>query len=245
MEFVTELKQIEVLQSEHILSIRKYIQKKYPTASTNQRSIILADAINKVIDEYIPFIVGVLFLSAVLLSYLFVVRQDNNVNQMNTTQANTIQVNTISKSQLSELQYRSVDKNRLLQYLSRKGSLLGEEPYFSAIIQASQEYDLNPLLLFAIAGQEQAYVPKNGKNTRLIANNPFNVYGSWQIYNTNILDSARIAANLIVTLSKNRPLSIDPLVWINRKYAEDKTWQVGVRKLLEELNKALIVKGSI
>ena len=50
MEFVAELKQFEVLQSDHILTIRNYIQKKYPTASTQQQSIILADAINKVID---------------------------------------------------------------------------------------------------------------------------------------------------------------------------------------------------
>lgn len=105
----------------------------------------------------------------------------------------------------------------------------------ACIIQASQEYDLNPLLLFAIAGQEQAFVPKNERNAKQIANNPFNVYGSWQIYNTTILDSSRIAANLIVTLSKDKPLSIDPLVWINTKYAEDKTWHIGVRKLLNEL----------
>jgi len=129
-----------------------------------------------------------------------------------------------------------------MQVLSKRGSLLCEEPYFSAIMRASREYDINPLLLFAITGQEQSFVPKNGNNARLIANNPFNVYGSWQVYNTNIMDSARTAAQLVATLSKNRPLSIDPIVWINTKYAEDKTWHVGVTKLLEELNKAIIVE---
>lgn len=400
MEFVVELKQFEVLQSDHILTIRNYIQKKYPTASTQQQSIILADAINKVIDiclidfnkgirdqvkfgvlhraainnnynisgsdifraclfikdtgenfnasltnwlnkncctpikeehidllltkvanshneyfdyeleyiidksirdlendnginrsividtpsfegsfvervrttyeyfkgkmiiKYIPYhiLVAILLLSASLYTYLFVVRQDNSVDEIKPqmifaelqyklrndgtflAQDNTFQQNYVNEQLMYKLQYRQVDKNSLLQYLSRKGSLLCEEPYFSSIFQASDEYDLNPLLLFAIAGQEQSYVPKNAKNAKLIANNPFNVYGSWQVYNTTILDSARIAANLIVTLSKNRPASIDPIVWINTKYAEDKTWNVGVRKLFEELDKEVTVE---
>ena len=403
MEFVAELKQFEVLQSDHILTIRNYIQKKYPTASTQQQSIILADAINKVIDiclldfnkgirdqvkfgvlqraainnnynisgsdvfraclfikdtgenfnaslinwltkncctpikekhidllltkvanshneyfdyeleyiigksipdlendnsitqsmvidtssfegsfvervrtnyeylkekmiiKYIPYhiLVAILLLSASLYTYLFIVRQDNSANEINPqmifaelqyklrndgtflTQENTYQQNNVNEQLMYELQYRQVDKNSLLQYLSRKGSLLCEEPYYSSIIQASIEYNLNPLLLFAIAGQEQSFVPKNARNAQLIANNPFNVYGSWQVYNTNILDSSRIAANLIVTLNKNRPPSIDPIVWINTKYAEDKKWNVGVKKLLEELEKEVIVESAL
>jgi len=398
MEFVAELNQLAVLQSNQIRSFKNYIQKKHPTASTQQRSIILADAINKVIDkyiqgfnkgikdqvivgvlqravtkdnyniygsdifraclfikdtgenfkaslinwlnincsnpvkekyidllltkvansyqeyvdyeleyiidksmpdlnndfginqslaidasyfggvllervratyeylkrkiiiEYIPhhFLVASLLVSAALTTNQFLVRQDNSVNEINPqmllaglryperndgtflTQENTYEQNNLKEQLMDKLQYRHVDKESLLQYLSRRGSLLGEEPYFSSIIQASQEYDLNPLVLFAVAGQEQAYVPKKAKNARLIANNPFNVYGSWRVYNTNILDSSRIAANLIVTLSKNRPSSIDPIVWINTKYAEDKTWYIGVNKLLEELNKGAI-----
>ncbi|MHB9143042.1 MAG: hypothetical protein ACYC25_14320 [Paludibacter sp.] len=377
MGFVAELKQFEVLQSGHILTIRNYIEKKYPTYSTQQHSIILADAINKVIDEHIPYftkeirdqvkfevlqkavinnnydicgsdifraclyikdtgenfnsslidwlnkncctpiiekqlellltkvansyheyvnyeldyiisnseqnveignsstlidtsysgeyfvdrlrttydylngkisikgipyhiLVATLLLSVSLSTFLFVGRQDNIVIR------ETIQEqNPIKEQQMSELQYRQIDKNSLLQYLSKRESLLCEEPYFSSIIQASQEYDLNPLVLFAIAGQEQAYVPKNEKDAKLIANNPFNVFGSWQKYNTDILDSSRIAANFIVTLSENRPSSIDPLVWINTKYAEDKTWNVGVRKLLEELDKEVKVVQSV
>ena len=403
MEFVAELKQFEVLQSDHILTIRNYIQKKYPTASTQQQSIILADAINKVIDiclldfnkgirdqvkygvlqraainnnynisgsdifraclfikdtgenfnaslinwltkncctpikekhidllltkvanshneyfdheleyiisksipdlenanritqsividtssfegsivervrttyeylkekmiiKYIPYhiLVAILLLSASLYTYLFIVRQENSANEINPqmifaelqyklrndgtflTQDITYRQNYVNEQLMYKLQYRQVDKKSLIQYLSRKGSLLCEEPYYSSIIQASLEYNLNPLLLFAIAGQEQSFVPKNAKNAQLIANNPFNVYGSWQVYNTNILDSSRIAANLIATLNKNRPPSIDPIVWINTKYAEDKKWNVGVKKLLEELEKEVIDKRDL
>lgn len=402
LEFVAELKEFEVLQSDHIHTIRNYIQKKYPTASTKQQSIILADAINKVIDiclldfnkgirdqvkygvlqraainnnynisgsdifraclfikdtgenfnaslinwltkncctpikekhidllltkvadshneyfdyeleyiisrsipdlendnsiiqsividtssfegsfvervctyeffkekiiiKYIPYhiIVAILLLSASLYTYLFIVRPDNRANEINPpmifaelqyklrndgtflTQDIRYRQNYLNEQLMYKLQYRQVDKKSLIQYLSRKGSLLCEEPYYSSIIQASIEYNLNPLLLFAIAGQEQSFVPRNARNAQLIANNPFNVYGSWQVYNTNILDSSRTAANLIVTLNKNRPPSIDPIVWINTKYAEDKKWNVGVKKLLEELEKEVIVERDL
>ena len=53
MEFITELKQFEVLQSNQITLFRNYIQKRYPTASIQQRSIILSDAIHKVFDKYL------------------------------------------------------------------------------------------------------------------------------------------------------------------------------------------------
>ena len=381
MEFITELKQFEVLQSNQITLFRNYIQKRYPTASIQQRSIILSDAINKVIDkylqdfnkvirdqvkfevlqravitgnyniygsdifraclfikdtgenfnaslvnwlnknccnpieekhidlllakvansyneyidyeleyivgksifnleedysinptilidtsylrgyfvervrstyeylkgkitrEYIPYqiLVTSLMLTALLIFAGLQYKEINNV-AFPTQEENTHQQDNLDEQRMYDLQYKQVDETRLIQFLSRKGSLLCVEPYFSSIIQASHEYDINPLLLFAIAGQEQSFVPKNAKNARLIANNPFNVYGSWQVYNTNILDSSRIAANLVATLNKNRPLSIDPIFWINTKYAEDKMWHVGVTKLLEELNKAVITE---
>ena len=41
--------------------------------------------------------------------------------------------------------------------------------------------------------------------SRKIANNPFNVYHSWQEFNTTIDDSARIAGNTIIRLSFERP----------------------------------------
>ncbi|TGE35124.1 hypothetical protein E4K67_26910 [Desulfosporosinus fructosivorans] len=400
MEFVAELKQFKVLQSNQIISFRNYIQRKYPTASIEQRSIILADSIDKVIDKYIQdfnkrirdqvkvevlrravitdnynicgsdifraclfikdtgenfnaalinwlnnkccspieekhidlllikvansyneyfnyeleyiidksifnqeddcrinptivietsyfrgflverfranydylkgkiirdYILYQVLVASLMLTAIFnssqVVRQINSVTGINPqmifaglqykekndevvpTQENTHQQD--NKEQLMyKLQYRQLDEKSLIQFLSRKGSILCEEPYYSSIIQASHEYDIDPLLLFAITGQEQSFVPKNAKNAKMIANNPFNVYGSWQAYNTNILDSSRIAANLVATLRKDRPLSIDPIVWINTKYAEDKTWHVGVRLLMEELNNEVIVERN-
>ncbi len=137
----------------------------------------------------------------------------------------------------AHLKYRPINETGLKDFLTKKNSLLAETPYFSAIIQAAEEFNVNPLLLFAIAGHEQAFVAKTHKDARKIANNPFNVYHSWREYNTDIRDSARIAARTVVNSSNDRPESVDPIIWINNKYAEDKNWWKGVSQILENLEK--------
>lgn len=136
------------------------------------------------------------------------------------------------------LQYDDFDPDKLKAYLLRKNSLLASEPYYSAIVKAGAHYNVNPLLLFAITGQEQGFVPKSGKQSSVIANNPFNVFHSWSEYNTTIEDSASIAAKLLVQFSRDRPASEHPLAWINRKYAEDPKWWQGVDKIFAALVKA-------
>ncbi|WP_219837495.1 hypothetical protein [Paenibacillus sp. R14(2021)] len=134
-----------------------------------------------------------------------------------------------------ELRYIEVDRSKLVRYLTAKSSLLAEEPYLSAIIGAAKKHNIHPLLLFAITGQEQAFVPKTAKNARKIANNPFNVYYSWQDYNTTIEESANIAGKTINHLSFERPNDVDALEWINRKYAEDDNWSNGVSRILKAM----------
>ncbi|HOV79154.1 MAG TPA: hypothetical protein PK728_03540 [Bacillota bacterium] len=135
----------------------------------------------------------------------------------------------------AELQFKPVDIYKLQNCLHERNSLLADGPYFTAILKTAEEFNINPLLLFAITGQEQAFVPRNGANAKKIANNPFNVHRSWQEYNTDIGDASRIAAITIINLSRNRPETADPVSWINRTYSEDKNWWQGVRKILEEL----------
>ncbi|WP_165279926.1 glucosaminidase domain-containing protein [Paenibacillus protaetiae] len=134
-----------------------------------------------------------------------------------------------------ELRYTDVDKQRLADYLAKRSSLLAQEPYLSAIIAVSKQFDIHPLLLFAITGQEQGFVPATHKQAEQIANNPFNVFHSWKEYNTNITDSAEIASRTIVRLSKGRPEGVDPFAWINREYAEDPNWSKGVRTIFAAL----------
>lgn len=136
--------------------------------------------------------------------------------------------------------YIDVNKEKLRSFLINKNSLLAEEPYFSSIINSSKEFNLNPLILFAITGQEQSFVPKTDKSSKKIANNPFNVFYSWMEYNTDIVDSSKIACRTIINLCEDRPMGEDPFKWINRKYAEDKNWYKGVQYIYNDLVNNLI-----
>lgn len=139
-----------------------------------------------------------------------------------------------------ELQYIEVDKELLRKWLLDRDSMLGEEPYLTSILDIAKEYNINPLFMIAITGQEQGFVPKKHKNALKIANNPFNVYESWSQYNTDIEDSTKIAAQTIINLSKDRPEDAHAIQWINNKYAEDKNWWVGVNRIFNRLKEEII-----
>ncbi len=137
--------------------------------------------------------------------------------------------------------YRTGNFNALRQYLLDKNSVLAEEPYYSEIFRQAEKHNINPCLLFAITGREQSFVPKNNKFAKKISNNPFNVFGSWQKYNTTIDESAEIACKTIIKLSKSRPKNADFLVWINLRggsggYAEDDKWHQDVKIFFEIMN---------
>jgi len=139
-----------------------------------------------------------------------------------------------------ELRYADINEDALRNYLDGRDSILADEPYFSAIVNTAKKFNINPLLMFAITEQEQGCVPRSHKNALKIANNPFNVYHSWQRYNTDIYDSAAIAARTIIDLSSGRPDAVHPIYWINTRggrggYAEDPHWWVGVSRIFEKL----------
>ncbi|GAA0177643.1 hypothetical protein SH2C18_08320 [Clostridium sediminicola] len=169
---------------------------------------------------------------------------DNNLNLLSTVlvpqnKEITIQVKQNSFVKYNTLptkfRYKNINESSLRSYLRKRKSILAEEPYFSTIIDVAASYDLNPLLLFAITGQEQSFVPTTSKSHSKIANNPFNVHGSWKKYNTNINDSADIVCRTLINLSKNRPSTYDPILWINRKYAADQGWGSRVNKIFNML----------
>lgn len=134
-----------------------------------------------------------------------------------------------------ELRYVDIDRARLIAFLESKSSILAEKPYFDAIVKAAKGFDIHPVVLFAITGQEQGFVPKTNKQHKQIANNPFNVFHSWKEFNTNIGQSSEIAARTVFNLSKGRPADVDPFTWINRKYAEDPNWSDGVRSIFTSI----------
>ena len=131
--------------------------------------------------------------------------------------------------------YKSINTDALKSFLSTRSSILKDDPYFSSILNVSKKFNINPILLFAITGQEQGFVPEEQVSAVLIANNPYNVFCSWENYNTDITDSSEIACRTIINLSKDRPESVDPLVWVNRKYSADQNWHSGVRTLYNEI----------
>lgn len=133
------------------------------------------------------------------------------------------------------LMYKNVNITNLKEFLNSKNSLLVEEPYFTTILSVSKDFNLNPLVMFAITGQEQSFVPKTDENANKIANNPFNVFCSWKKYNTSIKDAASIAARTLVNLCKNKPTNMDAFTWINQKYSEDENWSKAVRSIFKEL----------
>jgi len=133
--------------------------------------------------------------------------------------------------------YKDVNTDKLKAFLNSRNSVLAGEPYLKTIVNTAWEYDLNPLLLFAVIGQEQSFVPAGSVYASKIANNPFNVYRSWKEYNTDIIDSSRIASRTIINASKNRPVDTDFLQWVNRTYSEDKNWWKGVKEIFIMLEK--------
>lgn len=133
--------------------------------------------------------------------------------------------------------YVPFDETALKAYLQNRNSLLAEAPYYQTIVETAKGYNLDPRLLFAIAGQEQGLVNKNKSYALKAANNPFNVYGSWVKYNTSIEDSSKIVCNTLVKRLSKKPKSMDELVWINKKYASDPNWSKGVRRYYKTLVK--------
>ena len=133
------------------------------------------------------------------------------------------------------LMYKNVHITNLKEFLKSKNSLLAEDSYLLTILSVCKDFNLNPLIMFAITGQEQSFVPNSNKNADKIANNPFNVFGSWKKYNTNIEDATTIAVRTVVNLCKDRPANIDAITWVNRKYSEDKNWSKAVRSIFKQL----------
>ncbi|MFD2331926.1 hypothetical protein ACFSR7_21950 [Cohnella sp. GCM10020058] len=131
--------------------------------------------------------------------------------------------------------YSPFNAEAVRSYLADRDSLLVERPYFEAIVESARRHGIDPLLLFAVAGQEQGFVPKSAKKAKQIANNPFNVFNSWETYNTNISDSSSIAAKLLAKLAAGIPEGEEPFAWMNRTYAEDPRWSDGVRAIYDKL----------
>lgn len=209
-----------------------------------QSNIALANRSVDVNNNFINIKLALLTMCFLMLSALAMLNIYNTDNTKTNIKPETKKVETYkeTKSDLwkqsnlpEDFKYKEINKEVLKKFLVSKESVLAEELYFSKIIEVAKRYNLNPIVLFAISGQEQNFVPRGDKDSKIIANNPFNVYRSWKEYNTNIEDSTKIACVTIINLCKDRPNDIEAFFWINKKYSEDKNWYKGVRQIYNKL----------
>lgn len=131
---------------------------------------------------------------------------------------------------LKAFKYKPINYFEVRHYiLTARNGLIGQSSHFNQILHSAYVNDIDPLLLLAIIGQEQAFIPRDGQNASEIINNPYNVYHSWIIYNTTLRDSTQIAINTIKNRLKTAPPDVSPFQWLNTVYAEDVNWHQGVR----------------
>ncbi|MCF8567947.1 hypothetical protein LLE49_24800 [Alicyclobacillus tolerans] len=143
---------------------------------------------------------------------------------------------------LAQMHYQSVDTTILYDYVHQQGSIFSLSD-IQTIVDAAHRYNINPILMIAITGQEESFVPATWPQASFIRNNPFNVYHSWQQYNTNLADAANIAANTLAhKLITPPPQGENPIAWINDPmnpwgiYAQDTNWSYGVDDIFHALS---------
>lgn len=139
--------------------------------------------------------------------------------------------------------YRLINYFSLVDYIkTTRNGAMADSIHFNMVMSLARINNIDPLLLFAIIGHEQAFVPTDHAYALMMINNPYNVYNNWWDYNTSLSDSTTIAINTIKNRMLSLPLGTDPLIWLNGIYAEDPFWHVGVGLIYNQLDKIASVK---
>ncbi|MDA8336072.1 MAG: hypothetical protein M0Z41_13995 [Peptococcaceae bacterium] len=135
------------------------------------------------------------------------------------------------------------DPQAVVDWLAARDSAEAGIEYLTMLDRAGKTYNINPLLLLAITGQEQSFVPKFLDDWPQVIRNPFNVFYSWQGYSPGFLPTAMIAAETVNRLSNGCPAGVNPIEWIdspanpNDRYAGDTNWWKGVSVFFSILEK--------
>lgn len=135
---------------------------------------------------------------------------------------------------VQQLTYQPVSAQLLYDYVHQRDSMFSLQN-MDVMIQAAQVYDVSPVLLLAITGQEESFDPVRWPAAREILKNPWNVYYSWQVYHVSFRNAAYVAAaTLHRKLMYSPPTGENPIAWINDPnnpdgiYAQDRNWAYGV-----------------
>jgi len=150
-----------------------------------------------------------------------------------------------------EIKYRNISPyyGKLTNWLNQKNSMEANSEYLAIVNAAGKRWGVDPLLLIAITGQEQSFVPAGDKEAAKIINNPWNVFHSWQEFQCGYGIAALWAANTVMRLAQGCPAGDNLIRWINGfgidgnrdnpayGYADDPNWWAGVSKYYGELQK--------
>ncbi|MCF8565587.1 hypothetical protein LLE49_12750 [Alicyclobacillus tolerans] len=141
------------------------------------------------------------------------------------------------------LRYQNISPSKLYDFVHSKNSAFSLAD-IETICSVAKVYDVNPALMIAITGQELDFVQQGTSHETWKLENPFDVFGSWALYHTNLMQSATYAAEMIqVKLSAVPPRGEDPIIWLNDPknhagngvYATDASWAYGVQAIYNEI----------
>ena len=94
------------------------------------------------------------------------------------------------------LRYQNISPSKLYDFVHSKNSAFSLAD-IETICSVAKAYDVNPALMIAITGQELDFVQQGTSHETWKLENPFDVFGSWALYHTNLMQSATYAAEMI------------------------------------------------
>jgi len=121
--------------------------------------------------------------------------------------------------------YINVTDSFIVSYILNynKGALLGQNNDFANDVkEAGAKYDLNPLVLVALAQKEVSFAKPSLYEAEKAALNPYDVIcggskgpGNYAATSCGLEETTDIAAKTIVTRAQGRPATMDYFAWIN------------------------------
>lgn len=121
--------------------------------------------------------------------------------------------------------------DKIKDYIRRvSNGHIADEPHFSTIVKVAKENNLNPFILLAISGAEQSFATKKFGDYSVVIKNPYNVYGTWQVYHPGLEKSSQVAARTVINLSKESKVkSNNVFERIGEKYVQSPGWKDWVK----------------
>ncbi|AVP55902.1 hypothetical protein C3B72_12450 [Clostridium tetani] len=139
----------------------------------------------------------------------------------------------LSNAPLSRVyKYKDIkNPDKIKNYIKKvSNGHIADEPHFSTVVKVAKDFNLNPFVLLSITGAEQSFATKKFGDYSMVIKNPYNVYGSWQVYHPGLEKSSQIAARTVINLSKESKVkSKDVFERIGETYVQSPGWRDWVK----------------